>query len=144
MEGRGITTMTSRGRGALHPLLIGMCVGTVPSLPPATGRPGGPGAGRGEMSGAKCKFILTRGAENMFSATQWNLDISQSQVNNSANTAGQRLGYLKRRLRKQPGVTSRAAGPFTCSSVDKALLLLWLLPSSSSLPPSMSHNQPSE
>lgn len=39
-----------------------------------------------------------------------NLDISQSQMNMSANTAGQLLGYLKRRFRKQAGVTSQAAG----------------------------------
>lgn len=39
-----------------------------------------------------------------------NLDISQSQMNMSANTAGQPLGYLKRRLRKQAGVTLHAGG----------------------------------
>lgn len=39
-----------------------------------------------------------------------NLDISQSQMNMSANTVGQLLGYLKRRFKKQVGVTSQAAG----------------------------------
>lgn len=36
-----------------------------------------------------------------------NLDISQSQMNMSANTAGQLPGYLKKRFRKQAGVTSQ-------------------------------------
>lgn len=73
MQGSRITMVAPRGRGALHPLLIGMCVGTVvpPHWQPA-GR--GPGVGRGgEMSGAKCKFMLTSGAENMFCATQGTL-----------------------------------------------------------------------
>lgn len=62
-----------RGRGALHPLLIGMCVGTVPPLLAPAGRGSGPRAGGGEISRAKCKFMLTTSAENMFSATRGTL-----------------------------------------------------------------------
>lgn len=67
----GIITVDPRGRRALHPLLIGMCFGTVPLLWHPAAR--GPRAGRGEMSRAKCKFMLTSGAENMFSATRGTL-----------------------------------------------------------------------
>lgn len=64
----------SRGHRARHPLLIGMFVGmnphpATPHLPLASSMPGGLGQGGGEMSGAKCKFMLTSGAENMFSTT---------------------------------------------------------------------------
>lgn len=71
MEWSGIITVAPRGCRALHPLLIGMRVGTVPLRWQPAGR--GPGAGGGEMSRAKCKFMLTSGAENMFSATQGTL-----------------------------------------------------------------------
>lgn len=69
--GSGIIMVAPRGRRALHHLLIGMCVGTVPSRwQPADW---GPGAGGGEMSRVKCKFMLTSSAENMFSATRGTL-----------------------------------------------------------------------
>lgn len=43
----------------------------------------------GEMSRAKRRFVLTSSAETMFCATEGKLDISQSQMSTSANTAGQ-------------------------------------------------------
>lgn len=64
--------VASRGHRAHHPLLTGMFVGTNPHprWQPACR---GPRAEGGEMSGAKCKFKLTSGAENMFSATRGTL-----------------------------------------------------------------------
>lgn len=70
--------LASRGHRAHHPLLTGMFVGTNPPPPAGNQRAGGvgrwgPRAEGGEMSGAKCKFKLTSGAENMFSATRGTL-----------------------------------------------------------------------
>lgn len=71
MAGSGIIMVAPRGRGALHRLRLGIGVGTLPPRWQPAGC--GPGAGGGEMSRAKCKFMLTSGAENMFSATRGTL-----------------------------------------------------------------------
>ena len=71
MERRGIMMVAPKGRRARHHLLTGIRVGTVPPRWQPAGP--GPGAEGGEMSGAKCKFMLTSGAENMFSATRGTL-----------------------------------------------------------------------
>lgn len=56
---------------------IGMFVGMDPTLthppPLAASTLGETRGGGGEMSGTKCKFMLTSGAENMFSATRGTL-----------------------------------------------------------------------
>lgn len=59
-----------------------------------------------------------------------NLDISQSQMNLSAKTAGQLWGYLKRRFREQTGVTSHAAGTVYMQLSGHGEPLLWLLSTS--------------
>lgn len=56
-----------------------------------------------------------------------NLDILQSQMNMSANTVGQLSGYLKRRFKKQVGVTSQAAGTVYVQLSGQGFPLLWLL-----------------
>lgn len=66
-----IVMTVSKGQGALHPLLMEICVGTVP--PAGNQQAGGPGAEGGEMSRVKCKSLLTSGAENMFCATRGTL-----------------------------------------------------------------------
>lgn len=69
-----------------------------------------------------------------------NLDILQSQMNMSANTVGQILGYLKRRIRKQVGVTSQAAGTVYAQLRGQGSPLLWLLSSFSSFHLSVGHH----
>ena len=110
MESCGIIMVAPRGRGALHPLLIGMCVGTVP--PPPRRWPVGQGPGAGGRWNVKSKMQIhaDKRCRKHVLCDSGNLDISQSQMNMSANTAGQLLGYLKRRFRKPAGVTSQAAG----------------------------------
>lgn len=56
-----------------------------------------------------------------------NLDILQSQMSMSANTVGQLSGYLKRRYKKQVGVTSQAAGTVSVQLSGQVLPLLWVL-----------------
>lgn len=70
-----------------------------------------------------------------------NLDISQSQMNMSANTVGQLLGYLKRRFGERASVTSEAAGTVYVKLSGQGLPLLWPLSSFSSLPLSVSQRR---
>lgn len=138
MELNGLIIVAPRGHRARHPLLIGMCVGTVPPRWQPAGRE--PRARGGKMSRAKCKFMLTSRCRKHVLCDSGNLDISQSQMNMSANTAGQLLGYLKRRFRKQASVTSQAAGTVYVQLSGQDSPLLWLLSPFSSLPLSLGHH----
>ncbi len=109
------------------------------SPPLATSRPGARGRGRWNVK-SKMQIHADKRCRKHVLCDSGNLDISQSQMNMSANTAGQLSGYLKRRFRKQAGVTSQAAGTVYVQLSGQGSPLLWLLSSFSSLPLSVSHH----
>ena len=60
--------------GAVGPFTLSLLGCVLAQFPPAGNQQAGsPGQRGGEMSRTKCKFMLTSGAENMFSATRGTL-----------------------------------------------------------------------
>ncbi len=108
--------MSPKGCRALHPVVA-----------PLWARQG-PGVGVGEMSSTKMQIHADKWCRKHVLYDSGNLDISQSQMNMSASTAGQLLGYLKRRFRKQAGVTSQAAGTVYVQLSGQGSPLLWCYP----------------
>lgn len=108
------------------------------SLPLATSKLGAWGRRRWNVT-SKMQMHPDKWCRKHVLCNSGNLDILQSQMNMSANTVGQLLGYLKRRFKKQVGVTSQAAGTV------EGLPLLWQLSCFSSFPLSVSltmrHNE---
>lgn len=142
--GRNVTTdymMTPhKGQKALHPLLVGMCVGT---FPPMAGNQQAAGPGHEEV---KCQEQNVNSCWQAMQKTcslrlrePWYFTKSNEHVSQHCRAT---IGLFKEEAQKAGRcyVTCRR-DCFSCSSAGKALLWLWLLSSFHSLAPPVSHHR---
>lgn len=142
--GRNVTTdymMTPhKGQKALHPLLVGMCVGT---FPPMAGNQQAAGPGHEEV---KCQEQNVNSCWQAMQKTcslrlrePWYFTKSNEHVSQHCRAT---IGLFKEEAQKAGRcyVTCRR-DCFSCSSAGKSLLWLWLLSSFHSLAPPVSHHR---